>query len=472
MSSAPLDSTRHSKLQETARRLGAVLAVALVVRLLLMAGTAGLGPQISDERDYLQLARSLVSGGGFAFDNGPTSLRPPLYPAFIAMLWLGSGTESLLLIRLAQVVLSLVTAWMVYVLARDLYDEHSALAAAGLTALYPALVFENMMALSETLFTLFVVAAALALVRLARSPSISRSLVAGMLIGAAALTRSVLWPLPLLVSPLIAWWTPGPLRRRISIAVCLVAGSVLIMGPWAVRNTRLQGVPVVVDTMGGLNLRMGNYEYTPHDRIWDAVGMQGEKSWIVGLPAAPREGGNWTEGKKERWARGEALRFMVANPSLTIWRTCIKFADFWGLDRDFLAGVQKGLFHPPVWFTLFSGIALLVAYPVVLTGALAGIWLAPPADRRAHVLLLLIVVFVCALHSVVFGHPRYRLPLMPILAIYAGAAFVTLDRSALADRRRAWPVWASVVLAATIWTAQFFVRDAAFLSRLIGNGVS
>ena len=39
----------------------------------------------------------------------------------------------------------------------------------------------------------------------------------------------------------------------------------------------------IVDTMGGMNLRMGNYEYTPDDRMWDAVSLQGEKSWVHGL---------------------------------------------------------------------------------------------------------------------------------------------------------------------------------------------
>jgi 4-amino-4-deoxy-L-arabinose transferase-like glycosyltransferase len=469
MSSAPPDPSLHSRRSGPTRRLLGVLAVALAIRVLLIVTTASLGPRIADERDYLQIARSLAEGRGFAFDSGPTSLRPPLYPAFIAALWLGSGTESLPLVRVAQVILALLTAWLVYRLGTDLYDECTGVAAAAITALYPVLIFQNMMALTETLFTLLVIASALALVRLVRAPSVARSLLAGALVGCAALTRSVFWPFPFVLAPLVGWWTPSPLHRRISIAVSLLAGSVLVMAPWAVRNTRLQGVPVVVDTMGGLNLRMGNYEYTPHDRIWDAIGMQGEKSWIVGLPPAPPGGGVWTEGKKERWARGEALRFMLANPGLTLWRACIKFADFWGLDRDFLAGVQKGLFHPAPWFTLLAGIALLVAYPAVLAGALAGIWLAPPADRRAHLLLVLIVVFVCALHSVVFGHPRYRLPVMPVLAIYAGAALTRLDRRQITDVRRVWPVVTCLTFMVAIWVVQFFTRDAVFLWRLLGR---
>jgi len=466
MSTAPPDSLA-SPGPTPAAVLVWVLVGALAIRLLLLVGTAAMGPRIADERDYIELATSLVDGRGFAFMSGPTSLRPPLYPAFIASLWEATGTQSLQLVRAAQAVLALVTAWLVYKLGCDLYDARTALVAAAVTAFYPAIMFDNMMALSESLFTILVVAALFALVRLVRAPNLARSAGAGILLGLAALTRSVLWPFPLVLAPLVGWWTPGPVRHRLLIAASLLGGALLTIGPWAIRNSRLQGVPVIVDTMGGLNLRMGNYEYTPHDRIWDAISMEGERSWIVGIPPAPPDGGPWTEGKKERWARSEAVRFVLANPGLTLWRSCIKFADFWGLDRDFLAGIQHGMFHPPVWFTVVAGAAMLLAYPVVLACALAGIWLAPPADRRAHVLLLLLVAFVCGLHSVVFGHPRYRLPLTPVLALYAGAACVRLNRATLLDPRRAWPVALALGAAVTIWTIQLFIRDAAFMSRLL-----
>ena len=55
-------------------------------------------------------------------------------------------------------------------------------------------------------------------------------------------------------------------------------------------QSRLQGVPVIVDTMGGLNLHMGNYEYTPHDRPWDAVSLSGPLNWAAELPASPAAG--------------------------------------------------------------------------------------------------------------------------------------------------------------------------------------
>src|SRR5438552_9064851 len=92
------------------RMLLCVIGAALVVRLMLVWASAGVGLQIADERDYHVLATSLVDGYGFAHGPGqPTSIRAPLYPGFLAALWLLTGTESLHVVRLAQVAISLVS---------------------------------------------------------------------------------------------------------------------------------------------------------------------------------------------------------------------------------------------------------------------------------------------------------------------------------------------------------------------------
>jgi ABC-type phosphate transport system permease subunit len=164
---------------------------------------------------------------------------------------------------------------------------------------------------------------------------------------------------------------------------------------------------------------------------------------------------------------------MLQHPVLTLWRSVIKFSDFWALDRDYAAGIQRGLFHPPMWAAILATAAMTIAFPLVIGLAIMGACLAPPDDWRSHLLLILLVLFVTALHSVVFGHPRYRLPLMPVLSIYAGAAVATRAWHRL---REGWRVAlapaALAVMLATIWTTQFFVRDWPFVKQLIGGGVS
>jgi len=451
------------------KRLGIILVAALLLRLVILTMTAQLGVQVVDEQHYHVLATSLVEGRGLATPSGPTSLRPPLYPALVAGLWSVTGSRSLQAVRAFQDLVGLATAALVYVIGRRVYDERTGLVAAAFTAFYPELLFANSLLLTETAFTFLLTAFVAACVIFLQRPRAAIAVAAGTLLGLAALTRSVVWPFPLVLVPLLLWVTPAPMTRRLACCALLVAGYAAVVAPWAVRNTRLQGLPVIVDTMGGLNLRMGNYEFTPHDRIWDAVSRHGAQSWIVGLPPHPPDGGEWTEGWKERWAREQAIAFMRAHPGLTLWRAMIKFGDFWALDRDFVAGIQRGLFRPPPWAAAVAAVAITVAFPLVIGLAILGVCLTPGSDWRSHLLMILLILFVTALHSVVFGHPRYRLPLTPVLAVYAGAAVSGRAWRRLYEGWRVALVPAALaVLLAGIWTTQFLVRDWPFVRRLLG----
>jgi hypothetical protein len=116
-----------------------------------------------------------------------------------------------------------------------------------------------------------------------------------------------------------------------------------------------------------------------------------------------------------------------------------------------------------------ASVAITVAFPLVIGLAIAGVCLTPPADWRSHLLIILLILFVTALHSIVFGHPRYRLPLTPVLAVYAGAA---VSERAWRRLHEGWRVAlvpaALAVLLAGIWATQFLVRDWPFVRRLLG----
>ena len=326
-------------------RFAWVLIVAAALRMTILANTGGLAPQIVDEQHYLTLAAGLVERGELSFEPGmPTSIRPPLYPAFIAGVWNVTDVGRLQPVRFAQILLGLWTALLVYQLGLALFNPKVAMAAGAVTAFYPSLIISNFLLLTETLFTFLLVAMIFAVVRTIQRPSALGSALVGVLLGAAALTRSVLWPFPLLLAPLMFVALPGTRVSRMTFAVLMIAGYVGAVGPWALRNTRLQGVLTIVDTMGGMNLRMGNYEYTPEDRMWDAVSLTGDRSWTHGL----REElpGVHTEGERERWARAKAFAYMREHPGITLRRAIIKFADFWGLEREYLAGLAMGLYRP------------------------------------------------------------------------------------------------------------------------------
>ena len=220
-------------------------------------------------------------------------------------------------------------------------------------------------------------------------------------------------------------------------------------------------------SLGGYNLRMGNYEHTLEDRMWDTVALTGEKNWSWEL-TQEHPAQHFTDGQKEKWAQRKALAYMMQHPGVTARRSLIRFADFWGLEREVIAGFRNRLFTPPQWFAWVVTVAIGVAYPTVALLAVIGIWCAGPRDHRAHALLLLPVLFITAMHTIVFGHSRYHLPLIPILLLYAAAAVQGRSWTKLATpgwRRLGAIVTVAVLVAA--WTRQVLLVDAERLRALL-----
>lgn len=449
--------------------LAAILALGLVIRLVILLGTGDLNARIADEQHYQRLAVSLVEGNGYAFEPGrPTSMRPPLYPALLALIWSITGTDNLQAVRLVQIFLSLLNAWLLYRLGVKLFDRRAALIATAMFTLYPSLIFYNSLLLTETVFTLLLTLLALGYCHLLTSGKASTAFLVGFVLGLGALTRSVLWPLPLFLCSATLLAVRGPMLLRARAALLILVGFLLVVAPWSIRNTALQGRLTIVDTMGGINLLCGNYAHTPHDRPWDAISLTGEHSWVHQFRLDNPGVSGWTEGEKEGWAQKRALAFMKANFGLTAWRGVLKFADFWALEREFIAGIARGLYQVPRWWGIPALLSMPAAYIVLMLLAGLGVFLARPDDRRCHWFLLLLVLFVCGIHTVVFGHPRYRVPLTPFFILYAAAAIHGRSWRQLSSNRPGMVgfVLTLLVLGLT-WARDLLFRDADRIRELI-----
>jgi hypothetical protein len=161
---------------------------------------------------------------------------------------------------------------------------------------------------------------------------------------------------------------------------------------------------------------------------------------------------------------------MRANPGVTARRSVIKFADFWGLEREFMAGIKGGLFSPPEWFGIAGSIAIVLAYVLVVTIGAAGLWLAPPDDWKANVVALLPVAVIVAAHTIVFGHSRYHVPLMPILGVY-GAAMIAgrMPSLSFTPRRLILGATVTVTVLAAIWIRQVALVDLQRITALLNH---
>ncbi|WP_181494269.1 ArnT family glycosyltransferase [Thermosulfuriphilus ammonigenes] len=443
---------------------------------------------IVDEQYYNKLALSILERGEFGWRPGHlTAIRPPLYPVFLALIYKVFGPENYNAVRLIQIFLSLASGWLVYSLAKRIFHEEKvALLATGLFLFYPSLLLFNYLLLTEILFIFLFLLSIWFLLSFKRS---FRSLfIAGIFWGLASLTRSVTYPLTPFVALFLIFAAPSEKRGLLAAALFLSA-TILTLSPWIIRNYRVFGHFVAVDTMGGLNLYMGNYKHTPLHRAWAAVSNPPEIAWYQGHEDELKE---LNEAEKQRWAIKKALKFMKEHPGLTALRTLIKTANFWQLERTIIAGMQKGIFPglqnkiTQVILTL----SILLAYVTVAILGFSGLLLrilnhrgsyAFPQDyiqrgrteRFADWLIFLIISYFTAIHALVFGHSRYHLPLIPLLGIYA--SYLVVNFRAIRQNQPEFKVILGVVFLtfACFWGYDILIgskdKVIAFLSSLTGR---
>jgi 4-amino-4-deoxy-L-arabinose transferase-like glycosyltransferase len=451
--------------------LTGILVLGGVLRLALVWWFHGQPLAIDDERHYTIIAENLARFGEFAHAPGRlTSLRPPLYPAMVSAVYAMFGVHNHDAVRLLQVIIGLATVALTYHLAKRMYTESIGLWAAGLVCFYPSLVGTTCLILTETLFTFLVVLFAVLVASWSQTRSQTSLVAMGVVLGLASLTRSVLWLFPpfLLIYLILAtrgeMWT----RRLATVAIPILAFAVTL-APWSIRNTRLQQTFIAVDVMGGRNFMMGNYEHTPLYRAWDAISIAGEQSWDSVLARAEPGYRETTQGQRDKMAMRYGLRYAFAHPEQTVRRTLIKFCNFWQLERELVAGAARGSWGVTSRFAVLT-LAIVVAgfYATAMILSVFGFVLTRPNIRGMSGFMLLLIAFVCLVHSAVFGHSRYHLPLMPLVLIYSAAA---IGNASDIWSRRNIPAFklASLIAAALVgmWIWELTVVEAGRLAELI-----
>ena len=434
-----------NKTKQTVWILVSILLVGLLLRLGIMAVMDGSELQIVDETHYDELAVHLVETGDFGSETEPyVSIRPPLYPWLISEIYRVFGIQNYTAVRVIQILISLVTVLCVYGLAREcgFLSRNASLAAAGIFCFYPSLVMQNFFILTETFFTFWLALVLWSALRFLRTGSIYAACFCGAFIALGALTRSILWlsPFPLALfilfcpnqSSVFTW------KHRLAGALALLVFAGVGMAPWMIRNTRLQKTFVAIDCMSGRNLMMGNYEYTPLYRAWDAISMEPPKDWYTVLkddytrknPGASFNVQN--QGQKDRLAGGYAKNYMKSHPAQTLERTGMKALCFWQLERSIPAGIQRGFWGldrlgESPRKALFLAVTCIVILPFALLFQLA-VWgvFSFEFNRKSLptiALLLAVLLYFWSLHSLTFAHERYHLPLIPILILFVVSLF-------------------------------------------------
>lgn len=403
-------------------RLGAILIVALVVRVGLVLATRDI-QLVNDPADYQRLAVSVADGNGYgestlAAGGGTSVYRAPGYPGFLGALYAVVGAR-VTVARLVQSVIGVGVVALIYALANRFYGRRTALVAAGIAALYPPLWLATSTLLTEAIFLPLELGLLLVAIKTrdrAGDPTALRlAALTGAIGGLAWLTRSVGLIVLLVAALLVVERTArSPWRAlRPSLVVLAVAGLVVL--PWTVRNL------VNADTF---------IPVAPEDAvIWpgtyndDARLAASPGEWRA-PPVVPEYAPLFQDPSLDEVhlleeLREGGVRYMREHPGYVVEATAYNSVRLFSLNGlDYARKANRAVGYGP----RLSDVST-IAYWLMGLAALAGLF--TRARRRVPSALWLAPILIWLATAIALGTPRYRLPIEPFIVLLAAPALVS-----------------------------------------------
>lgn len=394
--------------------LAAITLAGLALRLLTVSWHAPY-PLSGDEVGFFEQARTFVQGQGF---HDLPFMRAPLYPLFLAVIFRLFGAE-IAAARVAQALLSTATIPLLYLWAQRRHGPRAGLLAAALGAALFSFSVQTAFLLTETLF-LFLLALGMVLLEWGEDhPAWWIPLGCGVLFGLVTLTRSI--GLPLVVVAAVGLGLSGgrgESRRhlaRLKPALLVLAGAVLVIVPWTVRNAVVHHSLILVDTTGTTNLWMDNDPELGRDAV---------KAELL----------KYSEGERQGLSLEEGMRSIVTHPGWfaeKCWRELRRFFSLEYFD-DFIR--RPAIWYPEaeVWSRVLLGDGL---YLVVAAAGLIGLI---SSRTRSKALDLFWLAYVPATTTLFHVELRYRLPFLLAIIPYAAAALAQPRESWAALTKKPW----------------------------------
>ena len=212
---------------------------------------------VLDMRTYIQQAQCIAKDG---LRGLGVIWRPPLYPALLS-LSIKYTNGNVLPAMILQLLLSSLSAGLVYLVARRFAPDGIALAAAALYAIHWIAIFFSALFLGTSLF-IFLLLLALWLLLVSDATRAAPLILAGLAAGLSALVRTEILPCVLAWAAWIAW------RKRFANAALFFIAVALPILPVAIHNYRVTGQFVPVTAIGGYNFFVGNNAQADGKTVW------------------------------------------------------------------------------------------------------------------------------------------------------------------------------------------------------------
>ena len=423
----------------------AIFALALAVRLIYLSQITDIptfDTPIVDSQQYDLLARQLAGEG--TMDHG-FFWQGFFYPLFLSVVYLVSG-GSIITAKLIQILLGSTVCVLVYRLGVEIFDRRTGLVAGVICALYGPLIYFESELLATGWASFWSVILILFLLRAEKRNNLSAFFILGLCGGLSVLTRATF--LPFLAAA--ALYMAYRLRRsamtwkRISARESiLVLGFLVITIPVASLCLRQTGEFGFFPRSGSINLYIGNNP-NPEETIMTRPGQDWRE-----LTRAPM-----LEGSKNGWEVADHYmklftQYLAMRPGHYLKGLAVKTVRFITtreLPRNqdiYVSRKYSRLFSLMVWKAGGFGFPFGVLLPLSLLGIYIGKRRIPWAVTLFFIAypLSIILVFVSA---------RFRVPIIPVLAIPAAFGLMSIVDMAKARKRKSLMICVGAVTAVAL----------------------
>ena len=396
-----------------ARRLGwLVFVLALVVRLVYVF-EADASPLFEhpavDAKTYAHHAQRLAAGNSLGVGEGQF-WQPPLYPYILGAIKVLFPESFFYVVRFVQALLGALVCAMSWWIGRALFNPVVGLLAGVGTALCGPLIFFDGELLPASLAAFVDLLALVVLLHVWRRPSRWGFLGAGAAFGIGALVVPTVLVFAVAVPVVLLWVAPR--RQSLIWAGAFALGLILAVAPVAWRNWVIGGDGVGISYNAGINLYIGN-----NPDYAETVAIRPGWEWddLVTQPA--REGIERPSAKSAYFA-ARAWDYIRGDPIAWLGLMGYKLGAFWH-------GDEHGRNQPIYFWRTYSQVmsATLwktgIAFPFGLVAPLALWGMLLSLRRIGPTWPLLYVLCYCLGVVAFFVAARYRVPVLPVLVVFA-----------------------------------------------------
>ncbi|MDD3726342.1 MAG: glycosyltransferase family 39 protein [Candidatus Ratteibacteria bacterium] len=352
-----------------------------------------------------EIASNLISGKGYMIDNpfnpGDTpyySWRPPAFPIFLAGIYATFG-HNFLYAKIGLALLSTLSVLIGYLVAKKLFNPFTGILTTIGMAIYPTFIFFTGYLAPETLTLFLILLTIFYLTGCIDHSNSIYTLLAGLSLGCAVMCRTTM---ALFFCFILIWFflvvkNKQEIWKKFFI---IVAGMLIVILPWVVRNYRIHRTIVFHSTDAGQALFINNNPESFRIEPSGTAFIYDSSEFL-----------HISEVETTKIFKRRAKDFIINHPATYIKYVGKRFLNFWRPIPYRISGPGKAYSY---LHQIISGIYTVPVFIFAILGLLYSI-----KNWRKLFILYALIIYYSGTYILVRAIIRYRMPIEPYLIMFA-----------------------------------------------------